>query len=152
MLDLTTILTPERTLCRAPVVSKKRLFQTAAALLSDQQAALREDAVFASLLEREKLGSTALGNGVAIPHFRSDRCPSTLGGLITLGRPVDFEAPDQLGVDIVFILVAPEQHHQEHLDILAGLAKLLSRNDFCHQLRQTTDHHQLYRTATEFRL
>ncbi len=151
MLDLTTIISPERCLCRAPVMSQKRLFQTAARLLGEAHPALDADTLFASLLAREKLGSTALGSGVAIPHFRSPDCPRALGGLITLDQPVPFEAPDQRGVDILFILVVPEERHQQHLDILAGLAGLLGREDFCLLLRQATDHRELYRTATEFR-
>ncbi len=151
MLDLNSILSPARSLCRAPLVSKKRFFEAASELVSQDQPQLAADVIYASLLAREKLGSTALGHGIAIPHCRLPDCNSALGALITLADPIDFEAPDQQAVDILFVLLVPEQGHQEHLDILAGLAGLLSQNDFCSQLRSAGDAAQLFDVATRFK-
>mgnify|MGYP005652465205 CR=1 FL=1 len=150
MLELANILSPARTLCRAPVVSKKRFFETAAELINGDQKEIATELVFASLLAREKLGSTALGEGIAIPHCRMANCSQAVGSLITLSEPVDFEAPDRQGVDILFVLLVPEEGHQEHLDILAGLAGLLSRPDFCDQLRAANDASQLYQVAISY--
>jgi PTS system nitrogen regulatory IIA component len=151
MLELAHILNPARTLCRAPVVSKKRFFETAAELISNEQQTLSSETIFSSLLSREKLGSTALGGGVAIPHCRMGTCTTAVGSLITLAEPVDFEAPDRIGVDILFVLLVPEEGHQEHLDILAGLAGLLSQAAFCERLRSASSAEQLFEAAVNYR-
>ncbi len=150
MLELANILSPARTLCNVPIVSKKRFFETAADLISSEQQALPNDTIFSSLLSREKLGSTALGEGIAIPHCRMAACTTVLGSLITLAQPVDFEAPDRIGVDILFVLLVPEEGQQEHLDILAGLAGLLSQAAFCEQLRGATSAEQLFEVAVNY--
>jgi PTS system nitrogen regulatory IIA component len=152
MFDLSTVLTPGRTLCKAPCVSKKRLFESAAELIGEVHQELASSEVFASLLAREKLGSTALGEGIAIPHCRVSHCTAALGTLITLEEPIDFDAPDGKPVDILFVLLVPEEAHQEHLTILAGLAELLSNKEFCQGLREASDSQELHRFAVGFRL
>ncbi len=146
------MLTPGRTLCRAPASSKKRLFENVANLISENHPELAASDVFGSLLAREKLGSTALGDGIAIPHCRISQCAVALGTLITLEEALDFDAPDGKPVDILFILLVPEEAQQEHLTVLAGLAELLSNQDFCQGLRGATDSHELHRFAVEFSL
>ncbi|MCZ6831467.1 MAG: PTS IIA-like nitrogen regulatory protein PtsN [Gammaproteobacteria bacterium] len=152
MLDLKTVLTPERTLCRALGASKKRLFESAANLISENHSELTASDVFGSLLAREKLGSTALGDGIAIPHCRISQCIAAVGTLITLEEPIDFDAPDSKPVDILFVLLVPEEAQQEHLTILGGLAELLSNKEFCQGLRDASDSQELHRFAVEFRL
>ena len=88
------------------VHSKKRVFESAAEAFSDVSGLSRE-AVYRGLLDREKLGSTALGDGVAIPHWRIDECNAPRGSLITLSNPVDFSSSDGQGVDIVLVLLVP---------------------------------------------
>ena len=121
------ILTPARTLCRAPGLSKKRLFETIASIISEDQPALVYDEVFSQLIAREKLGSTGLGQGIAIPHCRVDACPEPLGTLVTLEQAIDFDAPDDQPVDLLFALLVPGEAHQQHLDILANVARLFSQ-------------------------
>jgi PTS system nitrogen regulatory IIA component len=145
---LSTLLTLDRTVCRAPGVSQKRLFETAARIISEDQLSLPYDLVFSSLIAREKLGSTGLGSGIAIPHCRVSNCTHAMGALITLENPMDFGAPDGKPVDILFVLLVPEEAQQQHLDILAGIAGLFSQEEFCRQLRAATDAQQLYSTAT----
>jgi PTS system nitrogen regulatory IIA component len=152
MLDLETVLTPGRTLCRAPGISKKRLFESAARLIGDDQPELKPGDIFSSLLAREKLGSTALGDGIAIPHCRINECSAALGTLITLEEPIDFDAPDGKPVDILFVLLVPTEAHQEHLTILGGLAQLLSNGEYCQGLREASSSEELHRFAVEFRL
>ncbi len=108
------------------VHSKKRVFESAAEAFGDM-IGLSKGAVYRGLLDREKLGSTALGDGVAIPHCRIDECTAPLGCLMTLTDPVDFSASDGMGVDIVLVLLVPAQATQEHLDLLASVVELLSR-------------------------
>ena len=148
MESLSEILTPARTVCRVPGVSKKRLFETIARIIGDDQPTLGYDAVFDQLIAREKLGSTGLGRGIAIPHCRAANCQQPLGTLVTLQEPIDFDSPDDAPVDLLFVLLVPEEANQAHLDILAMVARLLSQEDFCQQLRDAEGDNELFRTAS----
>lgn len=148
MQDLAHILTPGRTVCHAPGVSKKRLFETIAKIISEDQLSLPYKEVFDHLIAREKLGSTGLGQGIAIPHCRIPNCTQPLGTLVTLLEPIDFDAPDDVPVDLLFVLLVPEEANQQHLDILANIARLFSQADFCQQLRGSHDSLALYELAT----
>ena len=150
MQSLATLLTPGRTACRVPGISKKRLFETIARIISDDQVSLPYDTVLSSLIAREKLGSTGLGQGIAIPHCRIGNCTHAMGTLITLEEGINFDAPDGKPVDILFVLLVPEEAQQQHLDILAGIAGLFSQGSFCSQLRQAGDNDSLFTTATNW--
>lgn len=130
-------LAPERLLAiRSETVhSKKRLFEQAAASIS-AEFDLDQESVYRSLLAREKLGSTAIGHGVAIPHSRMSGCSEPLGCLILLSEGVDFGAPDGADVEIAFILLVPEAATQGHLDLLASLANAFSRVDIRDKLKK----------------
>ena len=145
---LNEILSPERTICKAPGASKKRLFETIARVISDDQPSLVYEEVFAQLIAREKLGSTGLGQGIAIPHCRVDACPEPIGTLVTLEQAIDFDAPDDKPVDLLFALLVPGEAHQQHLDILANVARLFSQGNFCQQLRAAKDNEELFTVAT----
>ena len=130
-------LAPERLLAiRSETVhSKKRLFEQAAASIS-AEFDLDQESVYRSLLAREKLGSTAIGRGVAIPHSRMSGCSEPLGCLILLSESVDFGAPDGADVEIAFILLVPEAATQDHLDLLASLANAFSSSDIRDRLKK----------------
>jgi PTS system nitrogen regulatory IIA component len=145
----TTTLSLPRTLCRAGETSKKRVFETAAKIIATDQAYLQEAEVFSALNNRERLGSTAMGHGIAIPHCRIANCPQPIGTLITLAEPVNFDAHDGQPVDTIFVLLVPEQAHQEHLDILATLAKTFSNSDNRELIRAATTKEELYRCTTD---
>ena len=113
------------TLCQASLPSKKRLFERASEAIA-QSFDLPSGAIYRELLGREKLGSTAIGEGVAIPHCRVDLCTEAVGCLITLDHPIDFSALDDHPVDIVFILLVPREANQAHLDLLSHLATMFS--------------------------
>lgn len=147
---LSNILTPGRTVCHASGGSKKRLFETIAKLIGDDSPDLTTTDIFTQLVNRERLGSTGLGKGIAIPHCRISNCPEPLGSLLTLDEAIDFEAPDNEPVDLLFVLLVPEEANQEHLDILAHVAGLFSQSGFCEALRSTRDDAALYRAATEW--
>ena len=117
------------------VHSKKRLFEQAAASIS-AEFDLDQESVYRSLLSREKLGSTAIGHGVAIPHSRMSGCSEPLGCLILLSEGVDFGAPDGADVEIAFILLVPEAATQDHLDLLASLANAFSNADIRDRLKK----------------
>lgn len=148
MQTLATLLTPGRTICRSPGISKKRLFETLARMFSEDQLSLPYNAVFSSLIAREKLGSTGLGLGIAIPHCRVPNCAHAMGTLVTLTEAIDFDAPDGQPVDVLFALLVPAEAQQEHLDILAGIAGLFSQPDFCEGLRAAADAEALFSAAT----
>jgi PTS system nitrogen regulatory IIA component len=144
---LSHILTPERTVCHAPGPSKKRLFETIAKLVCVNEPSLHYDDILDHLITREKLGSTALGHGIAIPHCRVGNCTQPLGALLSLNTPILFDAPDDKPVDILFVLLAPKEASQQHLDILANIARLFSQRRFCERLRAARDNSTLYKVA-----
>ncbi len=148
MQPLDDILTPARTICHAPGSSKKKLLENIAQVIGADQVSLPPDDVFSQLIAREKLGSTALGQGIAIPHCRVGNCPHPLGTLVTLEEAIDFDAPDDQPVDLLFVLLVPEEAHQEHLDILAGIARLFSNAEFCARLRSASNSDELFAMAT----
>lgn len=167
-MQLELLLTPERTLCRAPIASKNRVLEncarffcenigfsenaeTGAPALNPDLLILSPDLLLQSLLARERLGSTGLGNGIAIPHCRLKNIDVVMGALITLAEPIEFDAVDGKPVDIIFILLAPERALQEHLQALAALADLFNRSEFRQSLRAATTAQQLYRAAVDFR-
>ena len=147
MLAVNDILTPARTVCLAPGSSKKKLFETIARIISDDQLSLPYDDVFAQLIGREKLGSTGLGQGIAIPHSRIGNCTHPLGTLVTLEEPIEFDAPDDKPVDVLFVLLVPEEANQQHLEILSGLARLFSQPQYCASLRGARDSADLFQAA-----
>ncbi|MDG2410474.1 MAG: PTS sugar transporter subunit IIA [Halioglobus sp.] len=144
MSTISEILTQERTVCCVPRVSKKRLFEDIARIACDDQRSMSYDDVLDRLIAREKLGSTAVGGGIAIPHSRVTRCASPVGVLISLEEPIPFDAPDEMPVDLLFTLLVPEEAHQQHLDILAAIAQLFSVPTFCEELRKASNSRALY--------
>ena len=147
-MQLNSILTPGRTHCRAPGASKKRVLENLAQLINQDIPSLEADYLFEQLIAREKLGSTGLGNGIAIPHCRIKDCPAITGCLITLESGVDFDAIDQQPVDILFVLLVPEEANDEHLAALAKLAELFSQPDYCQRLREADSNDKLFAAAT----
>ena len=101
-------------------------------------------AILENLLQREKLGSTGVGNGVAIPHGKLPKLTQVFGLFARLERPIDFEALDSQPVDLVFLLLAPETAGADHLKALARIARLLRDPDVAHKLRASRDAEALY--------
>ncbi|MDG2046011.1 MAG: PTS IIA-like nitrogen regulatory protein PtsN [Halioglobus sp.] len=144
---LNQILTPERTVSHAHGPSKKRLFETIVKLVCANEPSLHYEEILDHLITREKLGSTGLGGGIAIPHCRVGSCTQPLGALLSLATPIPFDAPDDQPVDLLFVLLVPEEACQQHLDILANVAHLFSQQAFCRRLRAARDSHTLYKAA-----
>jgi PTS system nitrogen regulatory IIA component len=148
MFQLADLLSPERVQCKAQAASRKRLFEIAAELLAADQPTLVGDDIYNALLARERLGSTALGDGVAIPHCRLTGCASARAALITLDTPISFDAADGRDVDLFVALLVPESGHEEHLRILAGLAGLLRTAEYRDALRRASTHQDLLAVAS----
>lgn len=119
------------------VSSKKRLFEEAGQLLSEEAGLSQED-VFNCLFAREKLGSTALGKGVAIPHGRTGVVKDTVGAFFRLQTPIAFDAPDEQPVSLVFILLVPENASTKHLNVLSELAGKFSQKSVRNALLSAT--------------
>jgi PTS system nitrogen regulatory IIA component len=147
---LDTILSPARTLCRAAASSKKRVLENISQFICEELPGFDANALFGNLVARERLGSTGLGNGIAIPHCRLKDLDRVIGSLVTLEQPIEFESIDDRPVDILFVLIVPEQATQEHLNTLAALAELFSQEAFCQRLRDATSSEELYRAAVSF--
>lgn len=134
-MHMAELLTAERIACGDASASKKRALEQLAALIATGQPGLAPDAIFDSLIARERLGSTGLGHGVAIPHGRVKNSASAIGALITLHQPIDFDAIDGEPVDLLFGLLVPEHSTSEHLQLLAQLAEMFSDTAFVARLR-----------------
>ncbi|MGO1232454.1 MAG: PTS IIA-like nitrogen regulatory protein PtsN [Marinobacter sp.] len=145
-LTIDNILAPELTLCQAPASSKKRVLESIAERIHFQDETLSETDIFNNLVSRERLGSTGIGQGIAIPHCRLDGLDRVIGVLMTLSGPVDFDAIDNQPVDLVFALVVPKEATSEHLELLSQLAEKFNDDAFCQQLRQCTDTDSLYQS------
>lgn len=139
-MSIAQLINAERVLSVAGLKSKKRVLQQLSQLLAGGDGELPEGEVFASLINREKLGTTALGHGVAIPHGRVAGLGAARGAFVRLrDGAVAFDAPDELAVDLVFGLLVPEAATEEHLQLLAELAGIFSDGDFCARLRRADD-------------
>jgi PTS system nitrogen regulatory IIA component len=119
------LLPPANVVLDLPVSSKKRLFEQVG-LLFENNHGIARSLVFDSLFARERLGSTGLGQGVAIPHGRIKGLKDALGAFVRLGQPVPFDAPDGKPVNLLFVLLVPEQATEKHLQILSELAQMFS--------------------------
>lgn len=146
-MHIEAILTPSRTLNHTVGGSKKRVLETLAQLIANDQPGINAEDVFQSLIARERLGSTGIGAGIAIPHCRFPTDGNTLGALITLRDPVDFDSVDNAPVDIVFAMLVPENTEASHLQVLAKLAEALQQEDCVKQLRAASSNEELYRLA-----
>ncbi|MEX1200636.1 MAG: PTS sugar transporter subunit IIA [Methylophaga sp.] len=116
--------------------SKKRVLENLSRLLAANSEALSAEKIFQVLLERERLGSTGLGKGVAIPHARVPDLIHTVAAMLTLSEPVDFEASDGQPIDIAFGLLVPEEDSENHLQHLSRLVTLFRDAECCRKIRQ----------------
>ena len=122
---LANILSPSQVLAQVDVTSKKRAFEEAG-LLFENIHGLSRALVTDSLFSRERLGSTGLGHGVAIPHGRIKGLKAPLAAVFQLAKPIGFDAPDDQAVNLLIFLLVPEAATQKHLEILSEIAELLS--------------------------
>lgn len=142
-----SILTPERTVKSAPVSSKKKVLEYLGSFIADHIPESSADDIYERLLNRERMGSTGIGEGIAIPHCRLKQCEKTFGVLLQLEHPIDFDAIDQQPVDLIFALLVPEEATDEHLKTLSMLAQKLSQADYREALRNSPDSQNLYQRA-----
>jgi PTS system nitrogen regulatory IIA component len=148
-MTIDSILSPELTFCKVQGISKKRLIETSAELIAGKVPDVSATQIYDALIAREQLGSTGLGDGIAIPHCRIPRCQKTIGCLVSLAEPVDFDAIDNKPVDLLFFLLVPENTLAGHLDTLRMLAENFSKPEFCQRLRAANTDAELFAAATQ---
>ncbi len=140
---LSDLVAPHAIIPTLKASSKKQALQELAAKAAELSGQ-NERAIFDILMQREKLGSTGVGNGIAIPHGKLPKLNKLFGLFARLDRPIDFEALDGQPVDLVFLLLAPESAGADHLKALARVARLLRDPDVASKLRQSRDAEALY--------
>ena len=126
MATIEEILTPERVRSAVPAASRKRILEILGEIFADASPQLSSQAVFDRLVERERLGSTGLGQGCALPHARVPGLGRALAAFLRVEKGVDFDSPDHEPVDLVFGLLVPEESTDEHLELLAAVARMFS--------------------------
>ncbi len=149
-MPLNDLIAPNAVLPALKVNSKKQAIQELAARAA-KLTGQNERGIFETLLQREKLGSTGIGHGVAIPHGKLVKLDKLFGLFARLDRPVDFEALDGQPVDLVFVLLAPEGAGADHLKALARIARLLRDSDIARKLRESRDAEALYAVSPDRR-
>lgn len=148
MMELGTILRPEAVKALHGASSKKRLFQEISDVANDLSGVDMKD-ICSALQERENLGPTGVGHGIALPHARLARIESVFGIFIRLEKPLDFTSVDRQPVDLVFALLAPEDAGVEHLKALALVSRTMRDANVCAKLRANTDPSTLHTILTE---
>lgn len=147
-MDILNLLSPEGVIPKLHATSKKQALQElakyAAALTG-----LHERTIFDVLLERERLGTTGVGNGIAIPHGKLPSIDRLYGLFARLETPIDFDAIDEQPVDLIFMLLAPENAGADHLKALARVSRLLRDRSTCEKLRGSDRADALYALLTE---
>ena len=142
------LLVPEGVVADLKATSKKQALQDLAKRAAEVSG-LHERAIFDVLMERERLGTTGVGNGIAIPHGKLASLDRLHGLFARLEQPIDFHAIDERPVDLIFVLLAPENAGADHLKALARISRLLRNNGICDKLRGTDSAEALFAILTE---
>jgi PTS system nitrogen regulatory IIA component len=147
-MEINDLLPPDGVTADLKVTSKKQALQDLAKRAAEVSG-LQERAVFDVLMERERLGTTGVGNGIAIPHGKLPNLDRLYGFFARLGQPIDFQAIDERPVDLIFVLLAPESAGADHLKALARISRLLRDQGVCDKLRGTDSAEALFAILTE---
>ena len=147
-MEINDLLPPDGVTADLKVTSKKQALQDLAKRAAEVSG-LQERAVFDVLMERERLGTTGVGNGIAIPHGKLPNLDRLYGFFARLGQPIDFQSIDERPVDLIFVLLAPESAGADHLKALARISRLLRDQGVCDKLRGTDSAEALFAILTE---
>ncbi|MCA1766736.1 MAG: PTS IIA-like nitrogen regulatory protein PtsN [Idiomarina sp.] len=143
-MQLSELLSPDCTKCAVEGASKKRLLETISQIVAPKLSGITRHDIFESLINRERLGSTGIGLGIAIPHGRLPNANHPVAVLLTLDDPIEFDSIDNQPVDIIFALLVPESEHENHLQTLASVARRMNDKDCTRALRQADSDKALY--------
>ncbi len=147
-MEINDLLAPDGVTADLKATSKKQALQDLSRRAAEVSG-LHERAVFDVLMERERLGTTGVGNGIAIPHGKLPNLERLHGFFARLGQPIDFQAIDERPVDLIFVLLAPESAGADHLKALARISRLLRDQNVCEKLRGTDNAEALFAILTE---
>lgn len=147
-MEISEFLSPDDVFLSVKVKSRKQLLQKVSELCA-KKLGLEEIAVFEALFQRERLGSTGLGNGIAVPHGKLTGIEDLFGMFIQLREPIEFDAVDGQPVDLFFVLLAPENSGAEHLKALAKVARVLREGELVSQLRSDTSSQSIFALLTD---
>lgn len=148
-MQLVDVLIPERVLADVSLSSKKRVLVELAGLMADEDAGVPARDLFESLCARESIGSTGLGNGIAIPHARLAVPEFASAAVMRLAEPVDFNATDNEPVDVVFALATSEDAAGQQMEMLTSVADMFGDAQFCARIRKAADAAEIFRLLTE---
>lgn len=143
-MEIKDILSPDCTTCAVQGTSKKRILETISQLAAEKIPDIDQATILSSLLSREKLGSTGIGNGIALPHGRLPGLTKVIAFLVTSNSTIAFDAIDNCPVDIFFAIFVPEDQAQGHLQTLATVATKLSDKNIVKTLRKADTDEKLY--------
>jgi PTS system nitrogen regulatory IIA component len=141
-MTISALLSPKHIYLDTEVSSKKKLLELVANIVADV-VQLPESMIYNNLLNRERLGSTGLGLGFAVPHARLENLDRTVGCFFRLSEPVNFDAPDNRPVDLVFTIIIPQEATEEHLIILSSLARIFSKAEVCEAIRNAASKEEI---------
>lgn len=144
---LENILTEDRTRVNVQSASKKRTLETLAQIFAEDIDIIDADELFQYFINRERLGSTGIGHGIAIPHCRFKTAGQTFAACITLEEPIDFDSVDSEPVNVIFAMLVPEDAEANHLQTLASIAESLQKPEYVTALRKSTTSSELFRCA-----
>jgi PTS system nitrogen regulatory IIA component len=147
-MKINQILNSQNTLNNAKADSKKSVLELISKIIAKNLANIPYEQILECLINREKLGSTGIGHGVALPHGRLKDLSQPIAAFVHLKEAIDFQADDNQKVDLFFALLVPEQVENTHLEILAEIAEKFSHKDLRDQLRQAQDDTELYQLVT----
>ena len=148
MVEISDLLSPEAVLANLKVTSKKQVLQELAARAA-VVSGMPEREIFDTLLERERLGTTGVGRGVAIPHGKLPKLERIHAVFARLANPIDFDSIDDEPVDVIFLLLAPESAGADHLKALARVSRLLRDGSVCAKIRGADDSEALFALLCE---
>jgi len=165
-MNLDTLISSNAVISNDDIKSKKRALEILATQLAQEATEINQSSatdpqeteevdsleIFQLLTDREKLGSTSMGHGVALPHARTRLTERAVGAFLKLENGINFDSPDDQETDLIFALLVPEHYTDEHLKILSHLATLFSDENFCAEVRKTKDSKDIYNHLTNWQL
>ena len=150
-MNISDIISPDRVVCDVDATSKKKALEQISDMLAGNSISVASQDIVDSLTARERLGSTGIGCGVAIPHGRIKNTDHAIAAFVQLHQGIDFDAADNQAVDLLFALLVPEESTNEHLQLLSQLAEMFSDEEFRAKLRATKDQQAIYNLLSNWK-
>jgi PTS system nitrogen regulatory IIA component len=147
-MEIKDILHPDCTLCAVQGTSKKRVLELISQIANQYLIDIDQATILSSLTCREKMGSTGIGNGIALPHGRLHDLENVIAILVTSEKPIDYDAIDNTPVDIFFAILVPENKASEHLSTLSTIATKLNNKEILSRMRKATTDQELFEAIT----